>query len=450
MLGLATAYFGINGGDNIAMGACAMYGNNVVITGSYNVALGRSSLRNIQDGTYNIAIGSNSLGTNTDGNFNTAVGVEALCSNITGNHNTAIGVGAMATNNIGSCNVAVGSCSLKYNTYGLSNTAIGIYALAFNVSGCNNIAVGYCSAYNFVGGDNNVSVGCTGGFNYGFNNILLGRNLGKYDAIGCSNFVAGTNAHNGAGCYNITIGDSGLTSTSGSNNNIAFGYSSLRTTTTGNCNIGMGPLSAYSNTTGFDNIAIGSTSLLANTYGNNNIALGTNALRLNTIGCNNTAIGSFAGCTNAGSNNTFIGYNAQGQSASCNNTITLGNTSIACIRGQVAMTTFSDCRDKTNICSIPVGLDFVRALRPVKFEWNMRDNPTDGKKGMTEPGFLAQELAEVVDKFDAGWMNVVHKDNPDRLEATVSRLLPVAIKAIQELSIEVDRLRNLIEPPISN
>jgi hypothetical protein len=117
------------------------------------------------------------------------------------------------------------------------------------------------------------------------------------------------------------------------------------------------------------------------------------------------------------------------------------------LRSQVALTTLSDCRDKTNICSIPVGLEFVRALRPVKFEWDMRNNPTDGKKGMTEPGFLAQELDQVVQQFDANWMNLVHKENPDRWEATMSRLLPVAIRAIQELSTEVDRLRNLVEPP---
>jgi hypothetical protein len=454
ILGRATAYFGIDGGNNIAMGSQAMYGNSAVITGNYNIAFGQSSLRKIQAGNCNIAIGSCSLCNNTDGNSNTAVGTEALYNNITGNYNTAIGACSLYVNNIGSCNVAVGLYSLTYNTYGLNNTAIGINSLASNVSGCNNVAVGYCSGSAYTGGDKNITVGSSQGFAYGFNNIILGDNsvLG-IGVQGCSNIIIGSNSHRATGCFNITVGQNNLTNSAlNSCNNIAMGNSSLYSNTTGNCNVSIGSLALYTNKSGSCNIAVGSNSLLSNSYGNNNVAVGAGGtLFSNTFGCNNTAIGHGAGTGNSiGSNNTFIGYDAQGQANNCNNTITLGNTSIACIRGQVAMTTFSDCRDKTNICSIPVGLEFVRALRPVKFEWNMRDNPTDGKKGMTEPGFLAQELAEVVEKFDANWMNLVHKDNPDRLEATISRLLPVAIKAIQELSIEVDRLRNLVEPPISN
>jgi trimeric autotransporter adhesin len=450
MIGEGSMYFGATGSENIALGSHTMYGAGQIVAGNSNISFGSFSLNAISNGSYNIAVGSNALRSTTDGQNNISLGCGSLYSNITGNCNIAVGYNALCNNNIGYGNVAIGSKSSSGNTYGKGNTVIGQCSFYSNTSGSCNVAVGYGSGVNYTGGNNNVTVGNSGGFNYGFSNVVLGTGHVPTGAIGCSNFIAGNASHNGAGCYNITIGTNNLSNTAGSSNNIAFGNLAIASNTTGNCNIGMGPLTMYSNTTGFDNVAIGTTSLFANTYGNNNVAVGLNTLRLSTIGCNNTAIGSFAGCTNAGSNNTFIGYNAQGQSSACNNTITLGNTSIACIRAQVAMTTFSDCRDKTNICSIPVGLDFVRALRPVKFEWNMRDNPTDGKKGMTEPGFLAQELAEVVEQFDANWMNLVHKDDPDRLEATISRLLPVAIRAIQELSIEVDRLRSLIETPISN
>ena len=102
-------------------------------------------------------------------------------------------------------------------------------------------------------------------------------------------------------------------------------------------------------------------------------AFGDGAGCTNTTGCNNTFIGSCAGCTNTtGCNNTFLGYNAIGVNATSVNTITLGNASIATIRAQVTtITALSDCRDKTNIQGIPVGLEFIKDIRPVKFEWNI-------------------------------------------------------------------------------
>jgi hypothetical protein len=119
----------------------------------------------------------------------------------------------------------------------------------------------------------------------------------------------------------------------------------------------------------------------------------------------------------------------------------LGNASIATIRAQVTtITALSDCRDKTNIQGIPVGLDFIKSVRPVKFTWNMRDG---AKVGVEEHGFIAQELDDVQKTHDAEWLNLVLKDNPDRLEATPGKLLPVMIKAIQELEEKVAALTSI-------
>jgi hypothetical protein len=131
--------------------------------------------------------------------------------------------------------------------------------------------------------------------------------------------------------------------------------------------------------------------------------------------------------------------------ANTSNTVVLGGSATTCIRSSVtAITGLSDCRDKTNICAIPVGLEFVRALRPVKFEWNHRDVP-GGKRGLEEPGFIAQDLIKVIDQFDAGWMNLVNTENPDRYEAAQTRILPVAVKAIQELAVDNDQMRQEID-----
>ena len=96
----------------------------------------------------------------------------------------------------------------------------------------------------------------------------------------------------------------------------------------------------------------------------------------------------------------------------------------------------SDARDKKDITSIPVGLDFVNNLKPVFFTWDMRDG---GKVGIKDSGFIAQDLVDAED--DAGIaenLQLTYRDNPDMLEASSGRLIPVLVKAIQELSLGLD------------
>ena len=59
-------------------------------------------------------------------------------------------------------------------------------------------------------------------------------------------------------------------------------------------------------------------------------------------------------------------------------------------------------------------------------------------------GFIAQELDEAQSQEHAEWLNLVLKSNPDRLEATPGNLLPIMVKAIQELKKENDGLREEI------
>ena len=179
---------------------------------------------------------------------------------------------------------------------------------------------------------------------------------------------------------------------------------------------------------------MGLCALTSSTTGCNNIAIGQCSLYLNVTGTNNISIGTFAGCSNqTGCNNIFLGCNAQGVTNASNNTITLGNASIATIRAQVTtITALSDQRDKTNVEDIPLGLDFLMEIRPVKFTWNMRDG---AKVGQQEGGFIAQELLALTEKYNVkDWMSLVLEENPERLEATPGKLLPIMVKAIQELA----------------
>jgi len=127
-----------------------------------------------------------------------------------------------------------------------------------------------------------------------------------------------------------------------------------------------------------------------------------------------------------------------GSTDTVSNEITLGNSSIATLRCQVTtITSLSDSRDKSDIVDIPVGLNLIRQLHPVSFIWNMRDG---GKVGDPEFGFIAQELLEAQSAVGTTVPNLVSTKNPDKLEASAGTLIPVLVKAIQELEARLAEL----------
>jgi hypothetical protein len=174
------------------------------------------------------------------------------------------------------------------------------------------------------------------------------------------------------------------------------------------------------------------------------MAIGFRSL-YNTTGAYNTAAGYSAGQTaTTGSNNIYLGYNAQPASVTDSNKITLGDSNITHLRCQVtSITALSDARDKTGIQDSVYGLEFINKLRPVTFEWNMRDG---GKAGQKDLGFLAQDFVELEDELDAHEiLNLTMRSNPDKLEASYGRLVPILVKAVQDLSAEVQSLKQLLQ-----
>src|SRR6185436_11245193 len=129
--------------------------------------------------------------------------------------------------------------------------------------------------------------------------------------------------------------------------------------------------------------------------------------------------------------------------------VTLGNGFVNSLRCNVqTITSLSDMRDKKNITELSLGLDFIAKLKPRQFNWDKRewydDNVSDGSKMKEAPtaGFIAQELDEAQQTAGADWLNLVLKDNPEKWEATYGNLLPVMVKAIQELKSENDELKD--------
>jgi hypothetical protein len=176
-------------------------------------------------------------------------------------------------------------------------------------------------------------------------------------------------------------------------------------------------------------------------------AVGYQALRATTA-ASNTALGNGAGfTTTSGTNVTCVGNTATASSAAASNEITLGNSSVVLLRCQVTtITSLSDARDKKDIADLDAGLGFINALRPVQFTWDMR--PTtgmngeliEGRKGDQDTGFIAQELKAAQVATGITIPGLVYDDNPEKLEAGYGKLLPVLVKAIQELSAKVEAL----------
>ena len=221
-------------------------------------------------------------------------------------------------------------------------------------------------------------------------------------------------------------------------------------------NAGAGPTSS----SGY-NINIGDYSLYSAGAGaKHNTCVGVYTMMTST-GNYNTCFGNNAGQSiTTGNYNASIGKAAQPQAGTSSNQFTLGGGTINNLRcNDTSISGLSDVRDKTNIVDLPVsaGLAFVNALRPVVFNWDRRswyDNETpDGSKVMEtwrrwkpnsglKQGFIAQEVQAAIgsEKCLVDTM-IITDDNPDELEFAPQNLLTNVIKAVQELSTEINSLK---------
>jgi trimeric autotransporter adhesin len=324
---------------------------------------------------------------------NTFLGIEAGNFSMSGieagaSYNTGIGHFTLTNLTNGNGNTAVGHLSMFFNQSGSSNTAVGDGAMVSNTTGNNNTAIGTASLYSNTTGNYNTALGF----------------------------------------YSLVANTSGVFNT-------ALGYYSLRNSTTGDYNLGAGFQSLYTNSTGNENTAIGVDALFSNTTGSQNTVLG------HTAGYNLVS----------GTNVICIGYNSQPSLSTVSNEITLGNNQVTSLRCNVStITSLSDARDKKKIKDLSLGLSFIMMLKPRIFNWDKREwyeeGINDGSKMQEVPtaGFIAQELDEAQHLQNAEWLNLVYSSNPEKLEATAGNLLPVMVKAIQELKEENDRLKQQV------
>lgn len=251
------------------------------------------------------------------------------------------------------------------------------------------------------------------------------------------------------------------------------------------------------------NTALGTSALGSNVGSSTSTAIGYEALKVQTTANWNTAVGYQAGkAITTGGANTFIGYiagfgmtTATASVALGDSALTGGNYGLAMALGQSAQVTGSlqnqiggsgtttyaygavqdrsDARDKTDIQDTNLGLNFVMALRPRMFKWDMRDDyrpkpPSpdaseaeweayrqaadlsnithDGTHTRTRyhQGLIAQEVKATMDTMGVdfgGYQDHSIKGGQNVQSIGYNEMIAPLIKAIQELKTEFDEYK---------
>ena len=284
------------------------------------------------------------------------------------------------------------------------------------------------------------SVGTLTGLTVSGNATINGLRLGRGTGGNVDTTAFGQNALDSEtiGTGNTAFGSNALTAITSGNQNTAIGRNAGQSLSTATGCVAIGSQALRDAGLINQSVAVGQEAMLTATGANECVAVGYQALGAAT-GANNTAIGHLAGSGHgSGTNNTFVGNGAAGATATTSNAITLGNSSIATLRCQVTtITSLSDARDKKDIVDIPAGLDFVKALQPRAFLWEMRDG---GKIDVPEFGFIAQELQAAQATTGITVPGLVYDENPERLEASAGVLIPILVQAIKQLEARVAAL----------
>jgi trimeric autotransporter adhesin len=376
---------------------------------------------------YLTAFGYNA-GVSTTGVNNTAVGFQASYRNTSGTANTSLGYNAGYQVTTGTNNVSIGDSVLGSNGGGVTgsyNTGVGSVALTSLSSGANNVGIGYNALYNNDTASNNTAVGWGALYsNTAASNTAVGLGASYYNTSGTENCSFGVQAlySNTTSSYNTAIGKQALYgSTVSSSYNTAVGHQAGYTANVRGYNVWLGWQCGYSSNNAEYNVAIGAQS-------------GYNI----TTGAGNICIQDY----------TARGYQIFSVTSESDR-IVMGHNFITNAYIKVAWTVTSDARDKTDIAPTTYGLNFVNKLKPITFRWdervNYEDKNPDGskKKLKMQLGFLAQDVIALEKEFGAVAKDLLVADDEqeENLKITETKMIPVLVKALQELSTQLTELK---------
>jgi hypothetical protein len=471
-----------------------------ITTGLQNTLIGGLTGDALTDADYNVAVGQGALATDTLGSKTTAIGTFALANQnfttATDSNNTAVGYNTGNALTTGINNVFMGFGAGDAQTTANQNVAIGKDSMTSNVAGAKNVAIGTAAMANFnttAADTYNTCVGDHAGSSLttGINNVFIGGQAGDGTDDGNYNTALGYGAL-GANCgsNNVAVGNlAGAACTTGGLTAVGDQAAEANTVAVGMTVIGNG--AAHANTEGQLCLIAGSSAASswnitsnANTF---NTILGYNAGLDMTTTTDNVFVGAQAGqnVTTGGAHvivgrdaaNTLttggscilIGYStdvsASGAShqiaigtdiaATGDNTFNFGKSSNVVTNtftSDASFTRSSDVHKKTNIEDDTLGLDFINDLRTVTFNWrpnsefpeHYKDYHPTVSKMQTDiklHGMIAQDVKAALDKQGVdsfgGWSE--EEDGSQRISQEM--FVHPIIRAVQELSAQVDELK---------
>ena len=315
----------------------------------------------------------------------------------------------------------------------------------FNISGTGTANIINAASQFNLGGVRFISAHGTG-------NLFVGINA-EINASGALNTFVGHFAGNdiATGTQNSFFGSNAGTNTFG-NDNAFFGAVAGTTNITGSLNSFFGNESGFENTTGSRNSFFGESAGFANTSGGNNSFFGRSAGNTNTTGSNNTVIGVNSDVSVG--NLTFATAVGSEAVVSTSNTIqigrangtdtvnvsgrlkigslgSLGSTAVCRNASLELSTCSSSMRYKSNVNSFSPGINLIRRLRPVSFDWKA--------DGMSDLGLVAEEVAEIepllVTRNEKGEVEGIKYD----------RVGVVLVNAVQEQQTNIESLKKKID-----
>lgn len=476
-----------NGSDNTSFGELALATNT---TGYENTAYGYNSLNANTTGNYNTANGVDSLKNNSSGSNNTASGSDALRNNETGSYNSGFGESALVYNINGSYNTSIGAGSgnLTFDdlaTLSVDNSVfIGAGTRALNQSGdTNQIVIGY----NAIGAGSNsvvlgndsiaatilkgfVGIGTSSPFAkltvigdiYGGSLLFSG---GAISPIGTSPLLMRTN--NVERLRILSGGNVGIGTTSPGVRFVNSGATLAEGPTFGSGTVGANAiLSAnglYGLYTGVSSAGHvwqqvqrndGSTAVypLALQPSGGDVLVGTTTSHYASAGRGNVTVsGSSQAIYALAINGVGKGYlYHEGTNAYIENSVSGGKVyvisgssgGVYLSSGATSWTANSDNRLKDINYTIENAVDKLCTLNPVSFTWKSDEY----KKEVL--GLIAQDVEKVFpqiidrNKLSKSIDDASEIDETEYLGVRYQELIPVLVKAIQELKAEIEILKN--------
>ena len=416
-----------------------------------------------------MTLDSNFTGSTGSGKSGTTDGGELFAVK-TGDSQTAFAVNASGAMTFGTkpgsedSSIAIGDGdALDTLTTGKSNVIIGHASDNYKLTtGKRHIFIGYRAGEDITTTDNNVFIGFEGAqAATGANNVFVGAEVAK-NATGSDCVAIGKGTMmNCTGTDSVAIGASALDGSADSDQCVAIGSLSLSSNNSASAN---------------GNVALGYAAMFSCESGSNNVAVGRNVAGAIRGAQNCVVIGKDANVSGQDVDNEIV--IGKGGAGNGSNTITLGNSSISAIHCQVqSISALSDSRIKDNVQDSALGLDFINALRPVKYEMKhpseypeeirpaeyteqtltrtRRDDDgndveftetieaetkPEGWQPTTEYGLIAQEVRAVMESQNAtDWQG--HRVLPNGAESLgYGYLVPVLVKAVQELTARIEQL----------